>query len=213
MSKRAYGQYCGLARALEHVGDRWALLILRDLFVGPRRYTELRRGLPRIPTNVLATRLKELEAAGVVRRRLLPRPVGPVVYELTAYGRDLEDVVLSLGRWGARSLGEPGPEEIVTPDSLVMALRSTFRPAGAPGPAVSYELRLGDVVVHARHHDGALEVAEGALPGADLVVETGPVLRALLAGEVDPAEAIADGRVRLTGDPHLFSRFLATFRI
>src|SRR5437764_13643685 len=101
VAARTYGQFCGLARALELVGERWAMLIVRDLLVGPRRFTDLSRGLPRIPTNILSERLKELEDAGVVHRRVLPRPIGSVVYELTAYGADLEDAVKLLGRWGA----------------------------------------------------------------------------------------------------------------
>src|SRR5919198_4121426 len=145
MSARRFGQYCGLARALELVGERWALLVVRDLLLGPKRYTDLSRGLPRIPTNVLAARLRELEEAGVVQRRLLPRPAGSVVYELTAYGQELEDIVLRLGRWGARSLGEPRPEDVLTADSLVLALRATFRPEAARGLRASYELRAGDV--------------------------------------------------------------------
>src|SRR5215207_6969550 len=99
MSNRTFGQYCGLARALELVGERWALLVVRDLVLGPKRFTDLRRGLPRIPTNVLSARLRELEEAGVVRRRVLPRPASSVVYELTEYGRELDEVVLPLGRW------------------------------------------------------------------------------------------------------------------
>jgi DNA-binding HxlR family transcriptional regulator len=213
MSRREYGQFCGLARALEIVGERWALLIVRDLLVGPKRYTDLRRGLPRIPTNILAARLKELEQAGVVQRRLLPRPAGSIVYMLTDYGRDLEDAVLHLGRWGARSLGEPRPDEIVTPDSLVTALRTTFRPEAADGLDAGYELWVGDTVVHARVRDGAVEVAAGGLPGADLVIETGPVIKALMAAEISPAEAIANGSVRLTGDPRLLTRFARVFRI
>src|SRR5688572_3869489 len=104
MGKRAYGQFCGVARAVEMVGERWAMLIVRDLLVSPKRYTDLREGLPRIPTNILSVRLKELEDAGVVRRRVLPRPSGSVVYALTDYGTELEDIVLALGRWGAKSL-------------------------------------------------------------------------------------------------------------
>ena len=108
MAKRAYGQYCGLARALEMVGERWAILILRDLMVGPRRYTDLRHGLPRIPTNILAARLRELEDSGLVARRILPRPSGAVVYELTDYGRGLEParLVRPRSRLGRRSAGE-----------------------------------------------------------------------------------------------------------
>src|SRR4051794_21521564 len=157
MSRRAYGQYCGLARAVEILGERWALLIVRDLLVGPKRFTDLRRGLPRIPTNILSERLKELEAAGVVRRRILPRPENGVVYELTEYGVELEDVVLRLGRWGTQLLGDPRQDEIVTADSLVMALRTTFHPTAAHDLAASYELHVGDIVIHASVHDGHLQ--------------------------------------------------------
>ncbi|MGH3747102.1 MAG: winged helix-turn-helix transcriptional regulator, partial [Micromonosporaceae bacterium] len=114
MAGRDYGQFCGLARALDLVGERWALLIIRDLVQGPKRYTDLRKGLARIPTNVLSTRLKTLEAGGVVRRRRLPRPAAVMVYELTAYGSELEDVIMRLGLWGARLLGEPRPGEVIT---------------------------------------------------------------------------------------------------
>src|SRR5260370_26666517 len=131
MTMRTYGQYCGFARALEIVGERWALLIVRDLLVGPKRFTDLHRGLAGIPTNGLTARLKELEHGGVIQRRLLPRPTGSIIYELTDYGKELEDVVVRLGRWGAKSLGEPRREEIITADSLVMAMRSTFRPDAA----------------------------------------------------------------------------------
>src|ERR1700730_10133410 len=103
MSMRAYGQYCGLARALEIVGERWAILVIRDLLVGPKRFTDLHRGLPGIPTNVLTARLNELEEAGVIRRRALPRPERSVVYELTEYGSELDEVVVRLGLWGAKS--------------------------------------------------------------------------------------------------------------
>ncbi|HEU5481442.1 MAG TPA: helix-turn-helix domain-containing protein, partial [Candidatus Tumulicola sp.] len=131
MSKRTYGQYCGFARALELVGERWALMIVRDLLVEPKRFSDLQRGLPGIPTNILTARLKELEQSDIVRRRLLPRPSGAVVYELTETGRGLEAPVHALGAWGAKLLGDPRSHEIVTPDSLVTALRTTFQPAAA----------------------------------------------------------------------------------
>jgi DNA-binding HxlR family transcriptional regulator len=213
MTKREYGQYCGVARAVEIVGERWALLIVRDLLVGPRRYTDLRRGLPRIPTNILSARLKELESSGVVSRRVLPRPDGSIVYELTEYGNQLEDIVLHLGRWGARSLGEPRPDEIVTPASLIMAMRTTFHAGAAEGLTVGYELRVGEIVLHIRIDDGSLKVAEGPLPGADLVIETGPALGAVMAREITPADAVAGGVVTLTGDPALLDRFVDLFYI
>src|SRR3954451_13536536 len=116
MTERSYGQFCGLARALDLVGERWALLLIRDLLVSPKRFTDLRRGLPKIPSNILSDRLKELEEAGGVERRIVPRPSGAVVYQLTEYGNELEDTVLALGRWGAKILGEPRQSEIVTVD-------------------------------------------------------------------------------------------------
>lgn len=213
MKPRVYGQYCGFARALEVVGERWALLVVRDLLVGPKRFTDLLRGLAGIPSNVLTARLKELEHAGVVRRRVLPRPARAVVYELTEYGLELEVVVVELGRWGAKALGDPRPAETVTVDSLVMALRSTFRSEPARGLRAGYELRVGPIVLHARVDDGRVAVAEGALPGADLVIEAGPGIRALMAGELSPREAVENGTVRLTGDPELLTRFARIFRI
>ncbi|HEX8860498.1 MAG TPA: winged helix-turn-helix transcriptional regulator [Actinomycetes bacterium] len=213
MSRRTYGQYCGLAHALELVGERWALLVIRDLLPGPKRFTDLRNGLPRIPTNILSARLKELEASGVIQRRLLPRPQGSVVYELTDYGRELDDVVLRLSLWGVRSLGQPRPDDVVTTDSLIMALRTTFRRDAAAGLHLGYEVRVGDIVVHALVDDGKVEVGQGPLPRPDLVIITGPELRALLAGELSPGEAVAGGAVRLTGDPALLDRFVEAFHV
>src|SRR5690349_23827015 len=112
MPARGYGQYCGLARALELIGERWALLIIRDLLVGPRRFTDLRKGLPRIPSNVLSDRLKELEQDGIVSRRVLPRPATATVYEQTPYGPQLEQAVAHHGRWGSQSLCQLRPVEV-----------------------------------------------------------------------------------------------------
>jgi len=213
MATRSYGQFCGVARALELVGERWALLIVRDLLVGPRRFTDLRHGLPRIPTNVLSERLKELEQAGIVRRRVLPRPAASVVYELTDYGSQLEDVLMRFGLWGAQSLGTPRPGEIMTADSMVMALRSTFVPAAAHGLQVSFELRLGEIILHARIDGPTITVAEGALADADLIIEAGPAVKDLMAGEMTASEAIASGCVRLTGNQALLERFSELFHI
>ena len=213
MSNRNYGQFCGLARAMELVGERWALLVVRDLVLGPKRFSELRRGLPRIPTNILSARLKELEESGIVRRTVLPRPAAGLAYELTGYGRELEEIILPLGLWGAKSLGDPRQEEIVTPDSLTLALRATFDPDGARGLKAGYELRAGPVVVHARVDDGTLVAGPGPLPDADLVIEAGPEIRSVLAGELSPAQAMNTGAVHIQGDPKLLDRFVQAFRI
>lgn len=162
---------------------------------------------------MLSARLKELEEAGVVQRRLLARPGSGVVYELTEYGKELEDVLLRLGLWGARSLGEPRADETVSADSLMLALRATFRPEAARGLKASYELRLGEIVFNVRVDKGKLEVSKGPLPDADLTLETDLTLGLLMAGELEPAEAVETGRVRIAGKRELLDRFVEVFRI
>jgi DNA-binding HxlR family transcriptional regulator len=213
MVKRSYGQYCGFARALELVGERWALLIVRDLLVGPKRFGEIQRGLPGIPTNILTARLNELEDSGLVRRRLLARPAKGVAYELTKEGAGLEEGVLAIGRWGAQHLGEPRPGETVTEDSIAMALRTTFRPEAAGKAKLTYLLKLGPVEVHACVGNGAVTVGRGPIAKPDLVIEAGPALRLLMAHEISPGEAIKKRIVRVTGDPKLLERFVRIFRI
>lgn len=213
MAERSYGQFCGLARALDLVGERWALLLIRDLLVSPKRFTDLRRGLPKIPSNVLSTRLRELEEAGVVQRRALPFPESGVVYELTAYGQELDEIVLRLGTWGAARLGEPRPGEVVTPDAMVIALRAMFRPAAAGGVHAGFQIELGPTVFSARVDDGTLTAGAGPLADPDLVISGGPQLRALFTGEVGPADAIATGLVTLRGDERLLPTFTEVFRL
>ncbi len=211
MTAREYGQYCGITRALELVGERWALLIVRDLLVGPRRYVELAAGLPRIPSNILAARLKELQAAGVLRRVPHSRVV---VYELTPYGRELEPVVLALGAWGFKAMGEPREEQVITPDSMTMALRTAFRPqVAATLPATAYAARVGPADLLVRVDGDALDVTRG--DGAvDLAFATGSDIRRLISGELAPQTAIATGAVQvLHGPGALLDRFATTFHL
>jgi DNA-binding HxlR family transcriptional regulator len=210
---RSYGQYCGLAHALELIGERWALLIVRDLIVGPKRFTDLRLGLPRIPTNVLSTRLKELEETGVVQRRALPRPAASVVYELTGYGSQLEEIVLKLGAWGAQTMGDPKPEDVFTADGAILALRTAVRATPAVGERIGYQLQIADVVVHARLEDGSVTVGPGPLPGADVVLSMPEVItfKTLLIGQLNPADALLDGAVTVEGRLELFERFTDFF--
>src|SRR3954447_22288039 len=127
--RRTYGQGCGTAFALDVIGDRWALLVVRELVLGPKRFTDLRDGLPGIGPNVLSQRLKELEEAGVIQRRQLPPPAASTVYDLTGWGRELEEIIIALGRWGARS--PDMPEEAETqPEWLMLGLRATYDPDG-----------------------------------------------------------------------------------
>ncbi len=224
MAARSYGQYCGVTTAVELIGERWALLIVRDLLVGPRRYTDLKQGLPRIPTNILSSRLKELQQGGVVRR--VPLVNCGLVYELTEYGRELEPIVLALGRWGFASMGEPDVDDVVTADSLTMALRTAFRPdAAATLPAADYELHVGDVALRAQVAGGELAVTQLAPPAPpiggrrpdgepDVVFAAGPGIRRLISGELAPQAAVDDGVVHvLAGDATLLERFAETFHI
>jgi DNA-binding HxlR family transcriptional regulator len=205
MAARNYGEYCGLARALELVGERWGLLVIRELLPGPKRFTDLTTGLPRIPTNVLSGRLKEMEEAGIVARRVLPRPSGAVVYELTDYGRDLDATIVGLARWGTRSVGAPREGDNVSPAGFMLGLRANFRAEAARDLRATYELRLGDIVVHAQVRDGAVTVAEGPAEAPDLTIHADLSLRDVMAGGTSDS-------LRLDGDPALFERFGEIFR-
>jgi DNA-binding HxlR family transcriptional regulator len=211
MASRDYGQYGGVPRALELIGERWALLIVRDLLVGPRRYGELAAGLPRIPTNILAARLKELQAAGVLRRAPRSRII---IYELTPYGRELEPVVLALGAWGYKTLGDPRDEQIITPDSMTMDLRTAFRSnVAATLPATAYAARIGPAELLIRVDGADLDVTRGDGP-VDLAFATGSDIRRLISGELAPARAISTGVVEvLSGRAELLDRFATTFHL
>ncbi|WP_434316228.1 winged helix-turn-helix transcriptional regulator [Leifsonia sp. P73] len=211
MVARDYGQYDGITQALELVGERWALLIVRDLLVGPRRYGELAAGLPRIPSNILAARLKELQAAGIIRRAPRSRII---LYELTPYGRELEPVVLALGAWGFKALGDPRDEQIITPDSMTMSLRTAFQPAvAAELPATAYGARFGDDGLLIQVEGPRLVVARGDGP-ADLAFASGPGIRRLISGELTPEAAIDAGVVEVLRGPRtLLTRFASTFHL
>jgi len=211
MAARDYGEYGGVTRALELVGERWALLIVRDLLIGPRRYGELAAGLPRIPSNILAARLKELQAAGVIRRAPRSRVI---VYELTPYGRELEPVVLAFGAWGFKAMGEPRDEQIITPDSMTMDLRAAFRASVAASlPATAYGARVGGVELLVRVNGAALQVTRGDGP-VDLAFSAGPGIHRLISGELSPDRAIASGAVELLrGRGELLGRFASTFHL
>ncbi len=215
MSSRTYGQFCGVARALEIIGERWSLLIVRDLVLGPKRFTELQTGLPKIPASTLSARLNELEQAGVLRRRLLPQLDAAVVYELTEYGSELDQIVLDLGLWGARSLKRQAPEEVFTLDAAILGLYTTFQSEKAKGIHVHYELRYaGDMIVHAIVEDGALKVTDGLHPDADIVIEPrGPVFKELMTGELSPAEATRSGQVSIEGAFEYLELFTELFHI
>jgi DNA-binding HxlR family transcriptional regulator len=210
-SPRTYGDRCGIARALDVVGERWALLVVRELLLGPKRFTDLRAGLPHASPNVLAQRLRELEQAGIVQRRTLPPPAASKVYELTPRGAELEPVVIALGRWGAKTPVPPADVGISL-DSVVLSLRTLFEPERAAGFDATLELRLGAERFRARVAGGRLEVVRGEAPGADATLEAGPAtLLALIRGRRGLAEAVRAGDAAVEGDERVLSRFLSLF--
>jgi DNA-binding HxlR family transcriptional regulator len=210
---RGYQQFCGLARALDLVGGRWALLVVRDLLSGPKRFSELHEGLPGIPTNVLTTRLRELEDAGIVQRRLDSHPRRGVFYELTEYGRELEQPVLRLGFWGAKSLGPREEGEFVSLDSLAIALRGAFHPDQAEGPPRLYELRTDGKSLRIGVDRGQVTVPSESPNEPDLLVEAEPdVLSQLLAGAVDVGETKRSGQLRVHGTLAEARRMFRMFR-
>jgi DNA-binding HxlR family transcriptional regulator/putative sterol carrier protein len=209
---RPYIQYCPVAHSLDLVGERWALLIVRDLLKGPKRYSDLRVGLPGLGTNILAARLKELEEGGVVQQRKLPPPANVNVYELTEYGADLEDVIQALGRWGFRSLGPP-PADCPMPEGwLVQGSRTMFDPDRAGDLVESYEIRCGDEIATIRIDKGTIESDPGGSSDVDAVIELDPgTLFALASGDMEPKDAIAHGLARVQGDPKALGRFITVF--
>ena len=212
-TRRTYGDRCGIARALDQVGERWALLVVRELLLGPKRFTDLRAGLPHVSPDVLAQRLRELERDGVVRRRKLAPPAASRVYELTERGLELEPVILALGRWGSGAPFPPGDAKLGT-DSAVIALMAVFDPGAADGLSASYELRLGEDRFRARVAEGRIEFARGRAEQPDATIETDPeTLSAVLWHGRPLAEAERAGDVRIEGSRRAATRFLGLFTL
>lgn len=208
---RTYGDRCGVSRALDIVGERWALLVVRELLLGPKRFSDLRAGLPQLSPDVLAQRLRELERAGVLHRRKLAPPAAARVYELTERGQELEPVVLALGRWGSRV---PFPErgETFGADSAMLALKTLFDPARAEELDADYELRLGEQAFRARVRAGAFELARGPAQRPVAILETEPATLAVLLWHGRKlSAAVRAGEVRLEGSRSAAEQFLRLF--
>jgi DNA-binding HxlR family transcriptional regulator/putative sterol carrier protein len=209
---RTYGDGCAIARALDLVGERWALLVVRELLLGPKRYTDLRRGLPNASPNVLSERLRELESAGVVRRRTLPPPAGSRIYELTDWGLELEEIVMSLGRWAARSPTPPSDAPIASADSVILALRARFESGAADGLHATYELRLREDRFRIEVADDKIEVTRGDAYQADATIDTDPdTLSTVLWGGHSLTDAQRWGRMTIEGDKAAVQRFVRLF--
>jgi DNA-binding HxlR family transcriptional regulator len=210
-ARRTYRDQCGVARALDVVGERWALLVVRELLLGPKRFTDLRVGLPHVSADVLSQRLRELERDGVVQRRTLAPPAGSRVYELTDRGHELEPVVLALGRWGSGAPFPAGDAKLGT-DSMVIALMTTFDPAAADGLDATYELQLGGQRFRARVAGGRFDVARGQEREPDATIETDPgTLAGMLWHGRRLADGLRSGEVGIDGSRPAVTRFLRLF--
>jgi DNA-binding HxlR family transcriptional regulator len=211
LSKR-YDQYCPIAHALCAVGERWSLLVVRELIEGPKRYTDLSAGLPGVSTNILATRLRELEQSGIIRKRKLPPPAASTVYELTEYGAELEEVVYAMARWGVRTLGPPGPDDDLESDWGLNAFRALYNPSCANDLRGTYVLRISDDTFTVSLSDGRVGVELGAAEEADLAASFDmETFFGLASGELPPADAVVQGLVELEGDIDTFERFFQAF--
>ncbi|MEU4765742.1 winged helix-turn-helix transcriptional regulator [Actinosynnema sp. NPDC023794] len=210
-TKRKYDDGCATAHALDLVGERWALLVVRELLFGPKRFTDLRAGMPGASPNVLSHRLRELEEFGVVRRRKLPPPAAAWVYELTAWGRELEPVITALGRWGGRS-PSLRHDATLSVDSLMLALKTLFDPRRAEGFTADLVLRLGEDSFRVQLSVDRIWITRGELDHPQAVIETDPAtLKALVWSGRRLSEAIEDGDITVTGSRERVERFLGLF--
>ena len=210
-SERSYNQYCSIARAMDILGERWTILIVRDLAIGPKRYKDLLEGLPGIGTNLLAARLRRLEEEGIVNRILLPPPAGVSAYGLTAVGLQLEPVIMGLGRWGHQFLGTPGPGEALLPGPFFLSLRASFRPESASDLTETYEFRVEGRVFEVRVDKGSCTTREGPArsPDATFTIDI-EKLFALRSRRLSPKDALAGG-AKVDGDPSALHRFVEVF--
>jgi DNA-binding HxlR family transcriptional regulator len=210
-TKRNYDQYCAIARALEVVGDRWTLLLVRELLTGPKRHTDLRAGLPGIATNILGDRLQLLQQAGLLRRTTLPPPAAATVYELTDRGRQLKPVLLALAGWGLPLLGSPRTQDAYRLGWLVLALEQRFDPQAGRGVELTWELRVGDEVLHVRVRDGAVQTLQGPAPAPEVVLEADrDVFLAWGTGQLSDEQALAAG-LRVTPGPQALQQLRRLF--
>src|ERR687898_307936 len=207
MSKRSYNQYCAVARSLDIVGERWTLLIVRELLTGPKRFKDLLEGLPRIGTNLLTARLKDLEGYGVVHRGILPPPAASKVYELTELGRSLEPVIAALSRWGLEFLDTPDREDDLRPAWAVVAMRSALKQEATRGLQETYEFRIDKEAFHLRIKDGEVEALQGPAVDPELVVRgSTQAFLALAMGQVEPVEALDSGEIQIQGEQETWAR-------
>ncbi len=203
---RSYSQFCALARALDILGDRWTLLVLRELLLGPQRFSDLLSGLPGIAPNLLTDRLRALESEGVIERKTLPPPAASRVYRLTERGRRLEPALLALVRWGMDPMAAPREEEARQPRWYAIALNAAFTPDHARGDEEDYQFEVGGTAFHLRVKDGRCQAHDGHAPAAAFTLRcTLDEFFAIATGSDSPTSD------QITGSRSAFRRFRRTF--
>lgn len=208
MKKRAYSDGCAAAHALDLIGDRWAMPVIREMLLGPRRFSDIRAALPGLSANVLTQRLEELEAVSILQRRKLPPPASVQVYELTAWGLESEELFKVLGRWAARSpYKEPGP---TSPVSLIMSMRTMFSPERAGDMDAAIGFRFGPETFRADIAKGAIAAGRGDVADVDVLFDgdQNALIESIYGGV--PLDAVGD-RLHITGDRALADKFLTLF--
>ncbi|MFG2091749.1 MULTISPECIES: winged helix-turn-helix transcriptional regulator [unclassified Spirillospora] len=215
MDQRTYNQYCATARTLDLVGERWTLLLIRELLTGPKRFGDLQASLRGLGTGLLSARLKHLEREGLARKVTLPAPARTPAYALTEAGEELGPAVLEIARWGMKwALGERREGETFHPGWAVLGLRSCFDPEAAAGLRAVYEFRIDDEVLHARVDDGTVEVAHGPAQRPDAVIEMDEdALLGMAAGRSALRDLIDGGRAAVSGDREVLSRLGGLFHL
>jgi DNA-binding HxlR family transcriptional regulator len=212
-TERTYGDGCAIAQGLDLVGERWALLVIRELVLGPKRFTDLRRGLPNAGPNVISARLRELEDAGIVKRDTLPPPGRARVYTLTEWGRELEGTVMTIGRWAARAPSQRRDAPIGA-DSIALALRARFDARAAKRLRATYELRLGEDRFRVTVANAEIEVARGTADRPDATVSADPsAFASVLWDGRRIAAAQRAGEIAIEGDQAAVERLVRLFPI
>ena len=214
MSKRVYNQYCAIARSLDVIGERWTLLLIRELMTGPKRFTDLLGHLPGIGTNLLSNRLKELEETDLIAQTRLPAPASSVVYTLTDRGAALEPVLMSLAQWGRPLLGPPREKDKLAPGWLMLAMKKSFKPEAADGIDEVYEYRVDDDIFQVKVQENQIQIEQGLPWQADVVLTTeSDALMHVVAGEMDLETALKRGSMKVEGPMSSFYRTFALYGV
>jgi DNA-binding HxlR family transcriptional regulator/putative sterol carrier protein len=213
VARRTYNQFCATAKTLDLIGERWTLLIIRELLSGPKRFSDLHRSLPGLGTALLSSRLRYLEAEGLVKGATLPAPARAAAYELTDAGWELRPVVMAMARWGLRwAVDKPEKRDAFEPGWAVLGMQAIFDPEGAKGMDAVYEFRIGDEILHARIEDGEIDSRYGPAERPDaVIVATREAFAELASGQLRLSDAIAAGRVETTGDKAALAQMKRAF--